>query len=666
MKRLKLLLVCLLTAVTCTVFAQGGTVRGTVTDASTGEPVAFASIQVKGTMTGAVTDLDGKYSIMVSSGISDITLVFSFVGYKTIEVAVNGRTVVDVSISPDTEVLEDVLVVAYGTAKKSSYSGSASMVRSESILQNPNSSFEKAMQGKVAGLQVTTSSGQPGATASFRIRGSGSLNASNEPLYVVDGIATSTADYSVMADRSYSTSSILSTLNPQDIESVTVLKDAAAASLYGSRAANGVVIITTKNGAQGSGKLNVNAQVGVSMVPKYFDLMSSAEYYQTVFTSYFNTRQKAGYSAADAAVWANQQTQGLITFNPYSIDYPYDASGKLVSGAKIIVDTDWQKEVLKPGTTQDYNVSYSGGNDRVLYFFSGGYLTRRNAPRKVYTLFSKVNVDANVKQLKAGIKCYVFVLHTEHRGGRWCRHITYHNALFFLTAFRSMTDRSSNYILVRLAKSSLTGSTVSDFNPLAIPFMDTHKTKNYRLLASLYTEIKFMEGLTLKTVFSPDYINLYEILFWNKLHGNGPAYGGRSERHQTHDLMYSSTTTLNFNRTFGDVHNVQAMVGYEFWHSTREYALAQGTKFAFDFMTELAAATSALAPSSWTSEETLKSYIARAEYSYDNKYFISGSFRRDGSSVFGTDNKWGNFFSVGGSWRLTRNHLSRKPSGSVH
>lgn len=172
MKRLKLLLVCLFTVVTCAVFAQGGTVRGTVTDASTGEPVAFASVQVKGTMSGAVTDLDGKYSIMVQSGISDIILVFSFVGYKTIEVAVNGRTVVDVSISPDTEVLEDVLVVAYGTAKKSSYSGSASMVRSESILQNPNSSFEKAMQGKVAGLQVTTSSGQPGATASFRIRGS--------------------------------------------------------------------------------------------------------------------------------------------------------------------------------------------------------------------------------------------------------------------------------------------------------------------------------------------------------------------------------------------------------------------------------------------------------------------------------------------------------------
>jgi TonB-dependent SusC/RagA subfamily outer membrane receptor len=394
-----------------------------------------------------------------------------------------------------------------------------------------------------------------------------------------------------LADRNTSTSSILSTLNPQDIESVTVLKDAAAASLYGSRAANGVVIITTKNGSQGIGRLNVNAQLGVSMVPKYFELMNSAEYYQTVFTSYFNTRQKAGYAASDAAIWANQQTQGLITFNPYSVDNPYDASGKLVSGARIIVDTDWQKEVLKPGLTQDYNVSYSGGNDRVLYFFSGGYFDQEGtSPTARYTRYSgKVNVDANVKPwLKAGMNAmYSFsIQNTEVAGGAGASPL--YNSLYFPSGVPIyMTDRNGNYILDKVGEKQFNwlNPVSKDFNPLAIPYMDTHKTKNYRLLASLYTEIKFMEGLTLKTVFSPDYINLYEILFWNKLHGNGPAYGGRSERHQTHDLMYTSTTTLNFNRTFGDVHNVQAMAGYEFWHSTREYALAQGTNFAFDLQT---------------------------------------------------------------------------------
>ena len=232
---------------------------------------------------------------------------------------------------------------------------------------------------------------------------------------------------------------------------MTVLKDAAAASLYGSRAANGVVIITTKNGSQGSGRLNLNAQLGVSMVPKYFELMNSAEYYQTVFTSYFNTRQKAGYSASDAAIWANQQTQGLITFNPYSVDNPYDASGKLVSGARIIVDTDWQKEVLKPGLTQDYNVSYSGGNDRVLYFFSGGYFDQEGtSPTARYTRYSgKVNVDANVKPwLKAGMNAmYSFsIQNTEVAGGAGASPL--YNSLYFPSGVPIyMTDRNGNYIL---------------------------------------------------------------------------------------------------------------------------------------------------------------------------------------------------------------------------
>ena len=220
------------------------------------------------------------------------------------------------------------------------------------------------------------------------------------------------------------------------------------------------------------------------MVPKYFDLMSSAEYYQTVFTSYFNTRQKAGYSAADAAVWANQQTQGLITFNPYSIDYPYDASGKLVSGAKIIVDTDWQKEVLKPGTTQDYNVSYSGGNDRVLYFFSGGYFDQEGtAPTARYTRYSgKVNVDANVKPwLKAGMNAmYSFsIQNTEVAGGAGASPIR--NALFFPNGVPIyMTDRNGNYILNEAGEKQFNwlNPVSKDFNPLAIPFMDTHKTKN--------------------------------------------------------------------------------------------------------------------------------------------------------------------------------------------
>lgn len=655
MKKIKLFLTSFFIVISCAVFAQDISVRGILTDAVTGEPVPYASVQVKGTMIGVSTSESGEYIIRAPG---DGTLIFSFIGYATVEVPVNDRAVINVTISPDVESLEDVLVVAYGTAKKSSYSGSAAMVKSDVLLQNPNSSFEKAMQGKVAGLQVVTASGQPGAGTSFRIRGSGSLNASNEPLYVIDGVATTNTQYSTIAEDNYSSASILSTINPQDIESVTVLKDAAAASLYGSRAANGVVIITTKGGKQGEGKVSFNMQVGASSVPTRFDLMSSAEYYQTVFNSYYSTRKGEGFSPADAAAWANSQTQGLITFNPYNMDQPYDANGQLVPSAKIIVNTDWQKEVLKPGLTQDYNLSFSGGTDKISYFFSGGYFDQKGtAPTARFTRYSaKSNIDVKILPwLKAGMNATFSYSrqNTEMAGGAGASPL--YNSLYFPNGVPIyMTDKNGNYILDEAGEKQFNwiNPVSKDFNPLAIPYMDTNLTKNYRLLASFYGEIKFMEGLTLKTVFAPDFVALYEKVFWNKEHGNGPAYGGRSERHQTYDLMYTSTTTLNFNRTFADKHNVSAMIGYEVWHSTREYALAQGTNFAFNFMDELAAATSALAPKSWTSNEALQSYIARAEYNYDSRYYISASFRRDGSSVFGSDNKWGNFYSVGGSWKI--------------
>ena len=631
-------------------------VRGIITDDSTGEPVPFASIQIKGTSIGTTSDELGNYSIMVPShGL----LIFSSIGYESMEIAVNNRAIINQNLSPDVVSLENVLVVAYGTAKKESYSGSATLLKSDAILENPTASFEQALQGKVSGMQVVTASGQPGASTSFRIRGSGSLNASNEPLYVIDGVATTSTAYSMIAEDASSTSSILSSINPQDIESITVLKDAAAASLYGSRAANGVVIITTKSGKKGEGKFNINAQVGVSAVPKRMNLMNSAEYYETVFRSYYSDRQSQGFSPSDAATWANAQTQGLITFNPYSVAQPYDANGNLVSGAKIIVDTDWQKEVLTPGITQDYNGSFSGGTEKMSYFFSGGFYDQKGtSPSARYTRYSgKANISAQIKPwLRAGMNT-TFSLsnqNTEVAGGAGASPL--YNALYFPSGVPIyLTDASGKLILDENGEKQFNwlNPVSKDFNPLAIPYMDINKTKTYRLLASMFLEIKFMEGLKLKTTFSPDYVNLYEIKFWNKNHGNGPAYGGRSERHQTHDMMITSTTTLDFNRRFGnDKHGVAAMIGFEAWQSTYEYALAQGTNFAFDFMNELVASTSPLSPSSWTSKEVLLSYIARAEYDYDNRYYISGSFRRDGSSVFGTDNKWGNFFSVGATWRI--------------
>ena len=650
MKGIKTLFSVLFLAVGLSAAAQNITVKGTVTDAQTGDPVPGAAVVVSGTATGVVTEFDGTYSITVAS---DGVLIFSSIGYETMQVPVQGKKNLNVELSPSAEFIDETIVVAYGTAKKSSYSGSATMVRSEELAQKPVSSVEQALQGKVAGLQVSTASGQPGAATTFRIRGTGSLNASSDPLYVIDGVATTSTSYSKNASDANTTTSILSSINPQDIESITVLKDAAAASLYGSRAANGVVIITTKSGKAGQGHLNFNAAVGISAVPKQYKMASSTDYYKMVYNDYLDVANATGKDYT----WANAQTQGTFSWNPFNIDNPFDANGQLVSGAKNIINTDWQNEVMKKGYSQDYNLSYSGGTDNINYFFSIGYFDQTGTtPSARYTRYSgKASIDAKLNSWLKGGMNVVFSYATQNSEVSSSAGASpLYNAISFPNAVPVYkVDTNGNYVLDANGEKQFnwTNPASKDFNPIAIPQLNINKANTARLLASFYTEIKFMEGLTAKTVFSPDYVSVYDTFYWNKYHGDGPAYGGRGGRTQTSDLMFTSTTTLNFNRTFADVHNVSAMAGFEYWQSKITRFDGAATGFAFDFLTELAGANKPQSVTSFYTQAALISWLGHAEYNYAEKYFASASFRRDGSSVFGADNKWGNFFSVGASWR---------------
>ena len=650
MKGIKTLFSVLFLAVGLSAAAQNITVKGTVTDAQTGDPVPGAAVVVSGTATGVVTDFDGTYSITVAS---DGVLIFSSIGYETMQVPVQGKKNLNVELSPSAEFIDETIVVAYGTAKKSSYSGSATMVRSEELAQKPVSSVEQALQGKVAGLQVSTASGQPGAATTFRIRGTGSLNASSDPLYVIDGVATTSTSYSKNASDANTTTSILSSINPQDIESITVLKDAAAASLYGSRAANGVVIITTKSGKAGQGHLNFNAAVGISAVPKQYKMASSTDYYKMVYNDYLDVANATGKDYT----WANAQTQGTFSWNPFNIDNPFDANGQLVSGAKNIINTDWQNEVMKKGYSQDYNLSYSGGTDKINYFFSIGYFDQTGTtPSARYTRYSgKASIDAKLNSWLKGGMNVVFSYATQNSEVSSSAGASpLYNAISFPNAVPVYkVDTNGNYVLDANGEKQFnwTNPASKDFNPIAIPQLNINKANTARLLASFYTEIKFMEGLTAKTVFSPDYVSVYDTFYWNKYHGDGPAYGGRGGRTQPSDLMFTSTTTLNFNRTFADVHNVSAMAGFEYWQSKITRFDGAATGFAFDFLTELAGANKPQSVTSFYTQAALISWLGHAEYNYAEKYFASASFRRDGSSVFGADNKWGNFFSVGASWR---------------
>ncbi|MBP1614838.1 MAG: TonB-dependent receptor [Bacteroidetes bacterium] len=653
MKKIMLLMACLFIMVSLAM-AQSR-VTGVVIGADDNEPITGASVLVKGTKVGTITDVDGKFSLM-SVPTSAKTLVISFIGMRSVEVPIKAN--LKIVLEADAKVLDEVMVVAYGTVKKSAFTGSATVLNGDK-LKTPTASFDKGLSGQIAGVQVVSKSGQPGSGTSFRIRGAGSLSASNEPLIVIDGVATTNEEYSKVADNADSSSNLLASLNPTDIESITVLKDAAAAALYGSRAANGVVVITTKTGKAGKTKVTLDMKyTRTSMAGKY-DMMSSSQYYKHLFTGYMN--------AGKDYLTANSLTQGQITHNPYNVDYPLDASGNVVDGAKIVVNTDWQKETFKPAGTVDYTASISGGTEKSTHFFSLGYLDQDGlSPNSSYKRYSgKANIQTQANSwLKVGLNStFAYsIQNTTVAGSAGASPMM--NSIQFPNAVPVYeVDSDGEYILDADGNRQFnyTNPVSKDFNPVATSYDDVHRSKIYRFMASAFAELKLYDGLTFKTVFSPDFIYEAEHRYWNKEHGNGVAYNGRLDKYQTTDLMYTSTNTLNYTQSFADVHHLNVMAGMEYWKSNYEYLYAGGQDLLGD-MQELAAASDFFSSNSETTKEVLISYFGRAEYSYADKYNASFSLRTDGSSVFGDDTKWGTFWSAGLSWRLKQENFLKDVS----
>ncbi|MDR1646139.1 MAG: TonB-dependent receptor [Tannerellaceae bacterium] len=645
--KLSYLLLCLAISIGIAT-AQTTRVRGVVVSEEDGAPVIGATILVKGTNVGTITDIDGAFDIPGAPA-SARTIVVSYIGLVTQEVAIVPG-ILRIVLSSDSKALDEVLVVAYGTVKKSAFTGSAAVVNAEA-LRTPAASFDKSLAGQVAGVQVISSSGQPGSATSFFIRGSGSLSASNEPLYVIDGVATTTTEYSEVAYNNNSNSNILSAINPNDIESITILKDAAAAALYGSRAANGVVVITTKSGQAGKARVTLNARYSWATLGKAYETAGSADYYKHVFNGYL----AQGSSAEEA----NKLTQGSITHNPYNVANPLDASGNPGSGARLVVDTDWQDAVFKTAPTKDYSIEVNGSSDKTNYFFSAGYTDQEGiAPAGSFERFSaKANISTQAYSwLKTGLNITTShsIQNTTVGGSAGAGPLN--NALSFNAGVPIyVVDNEGAPILDANGDKqyNFTNPVNLDFNPLAIPYMDVHRSKFYRLLASAYIDLTLYKGLNFKTVFSPDFVSTDEHRYWNKEHGNGPAYYGRLDKYHNTDLMYTSTNTLTYNTTFNTLHTINLLAGSEYWQSTYESLYAGGRNLLGN-MQELAAASGSFSPSSNTTKEVLISYFGRAEYAYSEKYNFSGSLRTDGSSIFGADTKWGTFWSTGASWRLNQ------------
>ena len=595
--------------------AQNVQVRGTVTDASTGEPVPFASIQVKGTMQGTATDALGSYTV---SAPGNGVLVFSSIGYTTQEVAVNNRGVINVSLEPETEFLDDVIVVGYGTVRREAKTGSIATLEAENLAEAPVNSVDKMLAGKMAGVMVTSQTGQPCANSNIRIRGISSVNAGNEPLWVVDGIPVMSGDQGYFTN----TSNAMAVVNPNDIESITVLKDAAAASIYGSRAANGVILVTTKSGSQGKAKFQVRAKYGISQLANdnNFRVLTGSEL--------LGLRRQAAMNA------------GMNPDNPTSAGYyPYSR----LTGQQ----TNWLKEVTKLGNMQEYEINASAGNERGKLYSSLSY---QNTEGITYAsqfnkIVGRVNTDYKLtNSLTFGARvnmAYTYNRDTEMQA------LYYANPFFAglsILPWTPLYDEYGNYN-VNIPENSNT-------NPMynMLSGGEVQWEKQFRNQASVYLEWQPVTGLVFKTNNMLETTNGEGRRYW----GPDPGYTeGTLQVSTSQFIRLTTSNTATYTTTFGDAHSFRAMVGQEAMKETYHsyFSYSPTVDDAIPYPTTSIATDDEIDYD--YSAETLLSFFGNVDYSYDQRYYLQGSVRADGSSLFGSANRWGLFWSASGSWNIS-------------
>lgn len=612
MKSVKLFftsLVVLLAAVTG--YAQDIQVKGVVSDATTGETIPFASIQVKGTTKVATTDLNGAYTI---SAPADAILVVSFVGYAEAEVPVNGRSIVNIAIEQDSEQLEDVLVVAYGTVSKEAKTGSVTTVKSESIGDAPVASVEKMLAGKMAGVQISSYSGQPGAPTTVRIRGISSIGAGSDPLWVVDGVPIMTNDQNVMSNVGAGSGTTMSSINPNDIESITVLKDAAAASIYGSRAANGVILVTTKSGKQGKASFTARAKLGVTQLSNDKNFRPASP--EQIINFHRDMLTNAGYNPDE--------------LRPLSmLDMEM---------------TDWMDHFTRVGRMQEYEVNAMGGNDKGTFYTSLAYHDETGIYYGVdYKRFTaRINADYKLlKNLKAGVN--VNAGYSDQNSGQMGK-LFYSNgayAMWNLLPWEKPYDEDGNHN-VDLPNNSKT-------NPRANAEYDEYNDKSYRFQGQMFLEYKPIKQITIKTNNSAEMSLVNSRQYWapETNEGETTLWMYRSEEYR---LLTSNT--IAYDDIFADKHSVRVMVGQEAQYDGYNSLGGKSPQVdpAIPFPNTGSAATDEFYYAE--SEETLLSFFGTADYNYESKYYAQASVRYDGSSLFGADTKWGLFWSASASWNL--------------
>jgi TonB-linked SusC/RagA family outer membrane protein len=640
------------------------TVRGRVTDAS-GTPLAGVSVRVAKTNKGTTTNANGEYELEAPSTAS---LVFSYIGHIDQEVAVNGRATVSVVLQVDAKGLNEVVVIAYGTATRKTSTGSLTQIDSKALQTRPVTNVFNALEGAAPGIQVSSGSGQPGEGPSIRIRGVGSINASSDPLYVVDGVPFT---------------GNISSINTDDIESMSLLKDASSSALYGARAANGVVIITTKKGKRGGNHIQFKAMQGVTSraIPEY-DRVSAFEYYPLMWESYRNSLISSTVTIDQASQTAAAGIKSRLGYNPFDVadNDIVRADGTLNPNAKLRYadDLDWTKAIQRTGTRGDYGVSFNGGSDKSDYFVSLGYVKEKGFVMKsdFERITGRVNINTNpLKWFKTGIN--VNGTYTKSNQANVDGSTSYINPFNFsrnigpiypihahdATTGAYVLDIAGNQIY-DLGDGSLGGQSARPAGANAGRHiiqeteLNDNSFKRNAFSARTFGEISFLNNFKFTTNVSADFTNDLVGTFDNTTVGDG-APAGRASRTSRNRLGFTLNQLLNYNRTFG-LHNIDVLVGHENYDMTYNYFYGSRQNIILDNgNSELGNFTSTNSLVSRTDKYRTEGYFARANYGFNEKYFLSASYRRDGTSRFSKDLRWGNFWSVGGAWKLnSENFLS--------
>jgi TonB-linked SusC/RagA family outer membrane protein len=652
------------------VLAQEVTVSGRVSSSEDGTALPGVSVQLKGTTRGTTTDADGNYRLNApATG----RLVFSFIGFKSQEVAVGNQSTITISLSADAANLDEVIVTTFGTAKRTSFTGSAGTLAPTQFQTRGVSNIGQALSGAISGVQTTASTGQPGASPDIRIRGFGSISSGNDPLYVVDGIPYS---------------GNISNISPNDIESISVLKDAASTALYGSRAANGVVVVTTKKGQKDRSTINVRYTKGLSTrgLPEY-DRVGVGEYYPLMWEMYRNSvayRATNPVALATANQNATSQLISLVGYNAYNVpdNQVVDVNGQMNPNAQLRFSADdlnWEKPIMRQGNRDELNVSFAGGQNKSDYFLSlsylndKGYLIRSDFER----ITGRLNINSQMKPwLRTGANLGVTLTKSNQAdAGGTGGSTTFVNPFFFsrnigpiYPVYAYDPNNPGQFLTLPNGNRRWDYGNLTALGLPARPqfggrhsIAETTLNQNYFrrnvLSARGFAEVSFLQDFKFTANIGTDITNYNGYTFGNPEIGDG-APAGRASHEFQNISSYNLNQLLNYNKSFGK-NNFDVLLGHENFQVGDNNLEGSRSQQILDGNYELVNFTTTTNLASVAFQRRVEGYFSRVNYDYDQKYFLSASIRRDGSSKFYRDTRWGNFYSVSGAWRLDQEDFLR-------